>query len=390
MATVKYKEPSPYTKPRRSPPEDDFLHTSYEAAVNLDPSTKPSVKPVVVALFGVGRAGQIHLNNLINHHHVKIAYIVDDVESKWSSLKAYWNLTDTTFLSSKQSDKVFSDERVVAVIVASPTYTHEEIVRKALESRKAVFCEKPIAEDIATTKKLYELADKVGKPLFCAFNRRFDPAYSNLRKDVHKGKVGHVHTIKICARDSPLPTVSYIRTSGGIFHDCAIHDIDMMCWILGELPNKVFAMANANIPEMAEINDFDTIAMVLNFPSGTIGMIDISRNACYGYDQRIEVFGPRGMLQCNGENPMCGYDSYLGSGGQTKTPIYYSFPSRYKIAYSREMAHFFNIVEGKEKISILGRETLAASKIASAMEESARTGKYVELQWEPNELPANA
>ncbi|XP_067006624.2 uncharacterized oxidoreductase YrbE [Anabrus simplex] len=390
MATVKHKDSSPYTKPLPPPPEDDFLYTRYEATVNLDPSTVPSIKTIVVALFGAGRAGHIHLSNLKNNPQVKIAYIVDDVQSKWSTLKVYWNLTDTTFLSSTQSDKVFSDERVDAVIVASPTYTHEEIVRKALESRKAVFCEKPIAGDIATTTKMYELADKVGKPLFCAFNRRFDPSYSNLRKEVHAGKVGHVHTIKICARDSPLPPISYLQTSGGIFHDCAIHDIDMMCWILGELPNKVFAMAHANIPEIAEIKDFDTVAMVLSFPSGTIGMIDLSRNSCYGYDQRIEVFGPRGMLQCNDEQPMCGFDSYLGLGGHRKSPIYYSFPSRYKIAYGLEMEHFLQVVEGKEKLSILGRETLTASKIASALERSAKTGKYVDLQWEPHELPANA
>jgi len=123
--------------------------------------------------------------------------------------------------------------------VASPTYTHEDIIIKALEAKKAVFCEKPVAENRPDTVKCYEIAKKVGKPLFCAFNRRFDPSYSNVRDRVHKGEVGHVHTIKTVSRDSPLPTIEYLKVSGGIFHDCLVHDIDMVTWVLGEYPDKV-------------------------------------------------------------------------------------------------------------------------------------------------------
>lgn len=125
------------------------------------------------------------------------------------------------------------------MVVASPTYTHENIVIKALEAKKAVFCEKPVAKNNADTIKCYEMAKKAGKPLFCAFNRRFDPSYSEVRNRVRKGEVGHVHTIKTVARDSPLPSIEYLKTSGGIFHDCMVHDIDTITWILGEYPDKV-------------------------------------------------------------------------------------------------------------------------------------------------------
>lgn len=128
---------------------------------------------------------------------------------------------------------------VDAVVVASPTFTHEGIVTKALEARKAVFCEKPIAENRASTAKCYEMAKKVGRPLFCAFNRRFDPSYSAVRDRVRKGEVGHVHMIKTVARDCPLPTIEYLKASGGIFHDCIVHDIDIITWVLGEYPDKV-------------------------------------------------------------------------------------------------------------------------------------------------------
>lgn len=130
-------------------------------------------------------------------------------------------------------------DSVDAVVVASPTYTHEGIVRKALEAKKAVFCEKPIAEDNVNSIKCYETAKKVGKPLFCAFNRRFDPSYFAVRSRVRNGEVGHVQIIKTVSRDSPLPSIEYLKMSGGIFHDCMVHDIDIMTWVLGEYPIKV-------------------------------------------------------------------------------------------------------------------------------------------------------
>jgi len=116
---------------------------------------------------------------------------------------------------------------------------HEDIVIKALQAEKAVFCEKPIAENRSDTAKCYEIAEKVGKPLFCAFNRRFDPSYLNVQCRVRRGEIGYVHMIKTVSRDSPLPSIEYLKISGGIFHDCLVHDIDIITWILGEYPDKV-------------------------------------------------------------------------------------------------------------------------------------------------------
>lgn len=113
---------------------------------------------------------------------------------------------------------------------------------RALNAKKAVFCEKPIAEDRANAVKCYETAKKVGKPLFCAFNRRFDPSYNAVRDRVRNGEIGHVHVIKTTARDSPLPGIDYLKTSGGIFHDCLVHDIDIITWVLGEYPTKVITI----------------------------------------------------------------------------------------------------------------------------------------------------
>ncbi|XP_077282497.1 myo-inositol 2-dehydrogenase [Temnothorax americanus] len=387
MATVKFKGTSPYLKPKSSPPAEDYIYSKY--IENLTLKTDNREEPIVkVALFGVGRAGSIHLSNIVSNTRVQLLYIVDDLESNWKNLQKYWRLDNVTFLNSKQSDKIFKDPNVNAVVVASPTYTHEDIVIKALEAKKAVFCEKPIAENISDTAKCYEIAKKAGKPLFCAFNRRFDPGYSNVRDRVRNGEVGHVHTIKTVSRDSPLPTLEYLKMSGGIFHDCLVHDIDMVTWVIGEYPDKVAVLADANVPEIKAIGDFDTVAVTMHFPSGTVGLIDLSRNSSYGYDQRLEAFGPKGMVQADNEQPNSVQRQY-DLQGPTTAPIWFSFASRFMNGYRREFDHFIDVMHGKAESLVKSKEILAVSKIATACEESARTGKIVNLKWTDSELPDN-
>lgn len=385
MATAKFKESSPYTKPCPAPPVEDYLYKKYLEDLSLKSANQADPK-VRLALFGVGRAGTIHLASIVASRRVNLLYIVDDVETNWQKLREYWGLEGVTFLTSKQSDKVYKDPNVDAVVVASPTYTHELIVTNALNARKAVFCEKPIAEDRANTVTCYETAKKVGKPLFCAFNRRFDPSYAAVRDRVRKGEVGHVQTIKTVSRDSPLPTIAYLNNSGGIFHDCMVHDIDMITWVLGELPHRVAVQAHAHIPEIKAINDFDTVAVSLYFPSGTLGMIDLSRNSNFGYDQRLEVFGPKGMVSAANEQPIHCVTTQKGLTGLAAPPIWYSFGSRFLNGYRREFDHFIDVTLGKAECSTKASESLAVSKIASACEESARTGKMIELKWTSDEL----
>ena len=148
-----------------------------------------------------------------------------------------------------------------------------------------------------------QAAAEVERPLFCAFNRRFDPSFSSVRRRVVEGEVGHVHMIKTTSRDSPLPSLDYLKISGGIFHDCAVHDIDLITWILGEYPSKVYSTANSLMKEIGDIGDHDNVLISLTFPSGSLGSIDLSRFANYGYDQRLEVFGAKGMLQVKNVNP---------------------------------------------------------------------------------------
>ncbi|XP_077291817.1 inositol 2-dehydrogenase-like [Arctopsyche grandis] len=386
MATSGFKDTlSPYNQPKQIPPYQDYLYKQYETDVSLDLSKKDCEKPIGVAIFGLGRAGSIHLSNLVKNPRVQLLYVVDDIPSKWHKMKAYWGLKSTMFLTSKDAAKVYSDVKVDAVVVASPTFTHEDIVTKSLAAKKSVFCEKPIAEDIESSTRCYKQAEMVNKPLFSAFNRRFDPSYSALRDRVRAGEVGHVQMIKVCSRDSPLPSIDYLKMSGGIFHDCIVHDIDMATWVIGELPTKVQTTAFSHIPEIKAINDFDTVAILLTFPSGTIAMLDNSRHSNYGYDQRLEVFGSKGMIRADNERPVHCNEVQLGYSGSSFAPIWFSFPSRYRMAYYLEMEHFLDVVRGYAKPMVQGFQTIAVSKIATAAEKSARTGMTVELKWTEEE-----
>ncbi|KAJ2951995.1 hypothetical protein O0L34_g4257 [Tuta absoluta] len=388
MATEKYATPSPYTL-KHTYPTQDYNHTEYVNNVTTNHKAKSFSKPVVGAMFGLGRAGSIHLSSIMNNPRIILKYIVDDQTSKFAELKKYWQLSnEVIFLTSKDADKVYNDKAVNVVFIGSPTYTHHDIVTKSLAANKDVFCEKPIAENIEDTRKCYETAKAKGRALFAAFNRRFDPAYRSVKDRVRKGEIGHVQIMKVVARDSPLPSIDYLKTSGGVYHDCIVHDIDMICWVLGELPCRVQSTATALVPEVKAIDDFDTIAIMFTFPSGTIALGDNSRYCAYGYDQRLEVFGAKGMLKIENEKPTPSVESYIGHEGVKTNPIYYSFPSRFKAGYKNELEHFLDVVQHGVPMDVTSWQSLAVSKIATACEQSARTGKAVELDWSKDAIPA--
>ena len=223
---------------------------------------------VTLALFGLGRAGTIHLNNILSNRRVELKYIVENDEARWTTVKERLNLDHVRFVKPEAADEVYNDKDLKAVIVATPTWTHEEFITKSLNGGKAVFTEKPVSEEANSVQRCYDLADKVGKPLFCAFNRRFDPSFDDVKRQVRSGKLGQVHQIKLTSRDSPLPSLEYLKISGGIFHDCMVHDIDLMTYILGEYPVQVYTAANAMIPEIAGIKDHDNVVSTFKFASG--------------------------------------------------------------------------------------------------------------------------
>ena len=247
---------------------------------------------VTIALLGFGRAGKIHLPGILSNFRCHLKYIVD-VEDKLDEVREALrrlNVSGITPVSSEDSERiVMEDPDVNAVMVTAPTEFHEFYVLSALRHGKAVFCEKPIAVTMKATQACYEEAKKAGLPLMCAFNRRFDYGMAGVRDRVRAGQVGKLHIIKTTSRDSPLPPMAFLRSSSGMFHDCAIHDIDIICWVAGSFPEEVFAHAHTHHPEIKDMDDVDTVAIVMKFKNGIMATIDLSRHSSYGYDQRLEV-----------------------------------------------------------------------------------------------------
>ena len=184
---------------------------------------------------------------------------------------------------------VLADDDLDGVVVTTPTQYHESYVKRALAAKKAVFCEKPLAYELKDIVQCYNIAVQNKCPLYCAFQRRFDPGMAKLRNQVVEGKIGKLFQLKTTSRDSPRPSIDYLKTSGGMYHDTSVHDIDVICWIVGEEPVGVFALGSAFDPEIASIGDVDTIVVTLKFPSGVLAVSDLSRHANYGYDMRLEV-----------------------------------------------------------------------------------------------------
>ncbi|KAJ8021249.1 hypothetical protein HOLleu_38395 [Holothuria leucospilota] len=332
---------------------------------------------VGLALFGIGRAGEVHLKNILRERKADLKWIVEENLSHAQEIIEK-NLVDVPVIKPEDSDKVFSDPSVRGIIICTPTNSHADLVKKGLKSGKAVFCEKPIANAVEITETCYAEAEKYGQPLFCAMNRRFDPSVRLMKQRMTRGDIGQVYSIKACYRDCPCPPIQFLKTSGGIFHDCGVHFIDIICWILGEGPISVYVQAHAFHNDIAGLGDVDQALIVMKFPSGCTGSIDLSRLSVYGYDQRLEIFGSKGMLEQRNKVPTSVV--HYSDIGATHDPIEPTFRERYRESFELELVHFLNVQKGIEKEpSVKKEDALRMCRIADACKESYRTGQQIFL-----------
>jgi myo-inositol 2-dehydrogenase/D-chiro-inositol 1-dehydrogenase len=275
-------------------------------------------------------------------------------------------------------DEAIGAADVDAVVICTPTDTHAELIDRAAVAGKAIFCEKPIDLDAARIRRSLEGVAQRGAPLMIGFNRRFDPSFAALKSRLDGGEIGDVELVTILSRDPAPPPVDYIKRSGGLFRDMMIHDLDMARFLLGDEPVSVYATASALVdPAIGEAGDVDTAVCVLRTASGRIAQISNSRRAAYGYDQRIEVHGQRGMLAA-GNHTATTVTAATASGYATDPALPF-FLERYAEAYRAEMASFINAVTSGVAPSPTGEDGLKAQILADAATESARTGAPVVL-----------
>ena len=287
-------------------------------------------------VIGAGRIGKIHAENLATRIPDVVVAAISDV-----NVKAAQDLAARLHVPTVEEDyhTLLSDPTIDAIAICSSTDTHAKIVVEAAEAGKHIFCEKPIDLGLEKIDAALEAVEKAGVNLQIGFNRRFDPNFRKVRTMVAEGKIGELQILRITSRDPAPPPLSYIKVSGGIFLDMTIHDFDMARYLSGSEVEEVYTAAGVMVdPAIGEAGDLDTAIITLRFANGAIGTIDNSRQAVYGYDQRVEVFGSKGMIQAHNNTP--DNDVYFNADGvQSAKPLYF-FLERYTESFVAEMKEF--------------------------------------------------
>ncbi len=326
-------------------------------------------------VLGLGRIGKIHAENLRNRIPAAELVAVADVFPESLASEAAKLGVAKTFADYRD---LLSDPQVDAVVICTPTNTHYQAILDAAAAGKHIFCEKPLDLSIEKILEINDAVRKCGVQLMVGFNRRFDPNFEKVRELVATGKVGEPHVLRITSRDPGPPPEDYIRSSGGIFLDMTIHDFDMARYLVGSEVTEVYAKAAVlTDPMFAKAGDWDTVVVTLTFANGALGAIDNSRQAVYGYDQRVEVFGSGGMATVKNNTP----DKHIYSdrtGIHSALPLNF-FLQRYTESYVKEMQAFVDAVTHRQPVPVDGHDGLMAVVIAAAAGMSVREQRPVKL-----------
>jgi myo-inositol 2-dehydrogenase/D-chiro-inositol 1-dehydrogenase len=323
-------------------------------------------------LLGAGRIGIIHAENIARHPGARLGAIVDVDPAAAQRLASRHGAAVGTKAS------VLADPAIEAVVIASSTNTHADLVEAAAHAGKAVFCEKPLDLDCRRAQACLAIVAECGVPLMVGFNRRFDPHFGRLEHQLRGGRIGRVELLSITSRDPSPPPLAYVRVSGGLFRDMMIHDFDMARWLLGEEPVEVFAAASVLVdPAIGEAGDVDTAIVTLRTGSGALCQISNSRRAVYGYDQRVEVLGSKGALRA--DNVALSTVAFAGAEGIVSDKPLPFFLERYAEAYRRELDHFVDALTRGTPPLPGGSDGVRALALADAALLSLQTGRAIAL-----------
>ena len=327
-----------------------------------------------VAVLGAGRIGTIHAANVARNPQAKLVAVADPYGTAAKDLAHQLGCEAST-------DPVAAIERgdVDAIIIGTPTDTHVCLMLHAVRKGKAVLCEKPIDLDITKVDAAVHEIEQLNGRVMVAFNRRFDPSARQLRRSIDDGEIGDVRQIIITSRDPGMPPHEYVRHSGGIFRDMAIYDFDMARWLLGEEPIEVMATASRLVdPGLAEFDDFDTLMVQMRTASGRQCHINCCREAVYGYDQRMEIFGSSGMLLNENLRPTT-VRRWSRTETEVRDPLLNFFLERYAEAYKAEFDQFVDAIESGSPMPTTPHDGRQALRLADCALEFALTGRAVKV-----------
>ena len=325
-----------------------------------------------VALFGAGRIGKIHAGNVVRQPGARLKYVVD------VDATAAGTLAQQHDAKVASADNVLADPSIGVVVIASSTDTHADLIQRAAGAGKAIFCEKPVDLDLERARSCAQAVARAGVTCLIGFQRRYDPTFAALKTRIDNGEIGDPEMLVVTSRDPGAPPTDYIKRSGGIFKDMLIHDFDIFRWILGDEAASVHATGSCLVdPAIATAGDIDSTAVTIRTRRGRLAQIHTSRRAAYGYDQRFEVLGSKGLLQAGNHKPT-EVTAATSAAVSTDKPEHF-FLERYRVAYANEMAHFFDALAKGAPVKTTIEDGVKALELAEAATTSWREKRIVEL-----------
>ena len=328
-----------------------------------------------VGVIGTGRIGRLHIEHIAqNIPEAELVALCSLDPPSMDSLAEQFNVAQTT----DEYTELLTDPQIDAVLITSATNTHVEISQAAAKAGKHIFCEKPIALDLKQINETLAIVEETGVKFQVGFQRRFDASFMRIREAVASGEIGEPHIMRITSRDPAPPPIEYIKVSGGIFLDMTIHDFDMARYLIADEVVEIYATGGVRVdPEIGAAGDIDTAVITLQFENGVIATIDNSREATYGYDQRVEVFGSKGMVTAT--NPLRDTVTFTGSKATRAALPPHFFVERYKAAYLSELKAFCACIQDGTPPPVTGEDGRAPVVIGLAALKSLRENRPVLL-----------
>ncbi|MDQ0470608.1 Gfo/Idh/MocA family oxidoreductase [Labrys wisconsinensis] len=326
-------------------------------------------------LVGLGRIGAIHARNIDAHPRAVLAAVSDPDAARAA------RVAEKTGCRASGLEELLSDDTIDAVVIASPTVHHAGQAIAAARAGKAVLCEKPLSLDLDSAKACAAAVAACGTPFMIALNKRFDPTVVDLAARLRRGAIGRVELISLIGKDPEPPPDGFIPTSGGLFRDMMIHDIDLALFLAGEPPVEIWATGAVHVSDaFTRANDFDTAAVIMKTRSGVIMTQTLSRRTTFGFDQRIEVHGSEGLLR-TGNHPV-GHVEQWGRAGIVGPTFEHSFLERYAASYAAELDAFVTCLEEKRPPMLNAAHAVAIQAIADAITDAARSGAPGRVRFE--------
>jgi myo-inositol 2-dehydrogenase/D-chiro-inositol 1-dehydrogenase len=323
-------------------------------------------------LLGAGRIGAVHAKAVAATAGAELVAVADAIP------KAAEAIAKSYAAEIRSVDAIMNAKDVDAVLITTPTDLHADMIEQAARAGKAIFCEKPIDLSVDRVRRCLDVARAEKAALMIGFNRRFDPNFMEARARIDAGVIGEVEMVSITSRDPAPPPIAYVMRSGGLFRDMTIHDFDMAAFLLGEDPVSVFAVASILVdPAIGAAGDVDSASLVLTTKSGKIAQISNSRRATYGYDQRIEVHGSKGLVSA--ENVRATTVEVADANGYRRDPLLNFFMTRYTQAYANEIAAFIDALNAGRPMVPSGEDGLKALLMADAAVKSLKERRQVDI-----------